>query len=592
MAATSPEDLIAALEALKALQESQQEELRRLSAENIELRDAVQPSVQLAALTRELVNAVNVFATARQDMSSGDRRVKSLIDIKGLGKPTTFKNDEQRFIEWLRKTTGFASAAYGASFRGVLEWAEDQEQAITIEDLEVQFGAEGSEDYVDDIAEKDSQLHVALQALTEGESFDIVLGATPHGVEALRRLIRRWDPASGGRRRVILRQIVQPERAKLTELPGALEKWDGLLRRYQKRRAGGEVMQPVDDDIKISALEGLVPSELEQHLAMNRSRLRTYAQVRAEIDAYVDAKHSQGAISRRSGKKNEDAMDVDSFQKGAKGKGKGKGKGKKGGAVAGRGNQTEATCWNCGKPGHRQADCWSQPQQQQPAAAKGKGKKGGKNKGKPANSLEEGRAAQGQPAPEPSAAGCLDICSFSVVSAAELMSLEERNVDENGWLRFTFDTGAAITAFPSDMDVGEKTAQNDATYRTASGEVIEDRGGLAVSGWSESGHPVRLSGRRADVHKVLVAAGQVHTRGHITILEKGGGYIIPGESDLAKKIKRLVSNEIDHVVGVLPIYEEKGTYAGYVQVSRPDSGDTGGRALCAVGSGNPRQERP
>ena len=113
-----------------------------------------------------------------------------------------------------------------------------------------------------------------------------------------------------------------------------------------------------------------------------------------------------------------------------------------------------------------------------------------------------------------------------------------------------------------------------------------------MSGWSEGGHPVPLGGRRVDVHKVLVAAGQVHARGHITILEKGGGYVIPGESSLARKIKQLVANEIDSVAGVLPIYGEKGTYAGYVQVSRTGAGEAADRALCAVGTGNPRQERP
>lgn len=113
-----------------------------------------------------------------------------------------------------------------------------------------------------------------------------------------------------------------------------------------------------------------------------------------------------------------------------------------------------------------------------------------------------------------------------------------------------------------------------------------------MSGWSEGGHPVRLGGRRADVHKVLVAAGQVHARGHVTILEKGGGYVIPGESSLARKIKQLVANEIDSVAGVLPIYEEKGTYAGYVQVSRTGAGEAADCALYAVGTGNPRQERP
>ena len=87
--------------------------------------------------------------------------------------------------------------------------------------------------------EKNSQLHVVLLSLTEGESFDIVLGAAPNGFEALRRLVRRWDPLSGGRRRALLRQILVPERAKLIELPNAMEKWGELVSRDEKRRAGG-----------------------------------------------------------------------------------------------------------------------------------------------------------------------------------------------------------------------------------------------------------------------------------------------------------------------------------------------------------------
>eukprot|EP00971_Amphidinium_carterae_P327631 6459087-Amphidinium_carterae.1 len=138
--------------------------------------------------------------------------------------------------------------------------------------------------------EKNFQLHAALMALTENESFDIVLSANNNGAEALRRLIKRWDPSSGGKRRVILRQILVPDRAKLVDLPAALERWDDLVRRYEKRRAGGAASQELDGDIKIAAIESLVPAELEQHLAMNRSRLKDYPAVRAEVDGYVEAK--------------------------------------------------------------------------------------------------------------------------------------------------------------------------------------------------------------------------------------------------------------------------------------------------------------
>ena len=56
------------------------------------------------------------------------------------------------------------------------------------------------------------------------KSFNIVLGAAPSGLEALRRLVRRWDPLSGGKRRSLLRQTLVPDRCKLQDLPAGLEK--------------------------------------------------------------------------------------------------------------------------------------------------------------------------------------------------------------------------------------------------------------------------------------------------------------------------------------------------------------------------------
>ena len=51
------------------------------------------------------------------------------------------------------------------------------------------------------VLEKSAQVHVAHSVLTERESeiFDVVFVAAPSGREALRRLVRRWDPLSGGK---------------------------------------------------------------------------------------------------------------------------------------------------------------------------------------------------------------------------------------------------------------------------------------------------------------------------------------------------------------------------------------------------------
>ncbi len=60
-------------------------------------------------------------------------------------------------------------------------------------------------------------------------------------------------------------------------------------------------------------------------------------------------------------------------------------------------------------------------------------------------------------------------------------------------MRFTYDTGAAVTAFPLDARMGEETEANEATYKTASGEIIKDQGGLKVQGATEARHRVVLT---------------------------------------------------------------------------------------------------
>ena len=84
---------------------------------------------------------------------------------KGLGKPPTFKGESVRFTERLRKTTGFLIAAYGSAFRPEIEWVEYQDNIVTNEVLDQQFGPLGPEP-VDDVLEKSEQVHVALLALT------------------------------------------------------------------------------------------------------------------------------------------------------------------------------------------------------------------------------------------------------------------------------------------------------------------------------------------------------------------------------------------------------------------------------------------
>ena len=233
-------------------------------------------------------------------------------------------------------------------------------------------------------------------------SFDILLGAAPSGLEALTRLVHRWHPLSGGKRRSLLRQISVPDRCKLQDLPAGLEKWEELVRRYQRSKSSGTTTAFLDVHVKTPALEALVPSALEQHLATNRARLITYKQVRSEIQAYTSSPPKSirihdsccTEIFRSDG---DEGSFVKGGMKGNKGK-KGKGDSKNDKKEDKGENQSQnpnpsmdAVCWHCGEKGHLSTECWSNPTNQ--SGSGGNSNKGGKGKqkdgiGEGAGSLE------------------------------------------------------------------------------------------------------------------------------------------------------------------------------------------------------------
>ena len=111
--------------------------------------------------------------------------------------------------------------------------------------MESEFGASALAD-IDDLEDKADQIHRVLLTLTSGETEDLMVGAS-NGFEAYRRVHRRWDPRTSGRKRNILRAILQPERVKTwTAVRPAIEQLEELIRRYEARRnaAGVTVERP------------------------------------------------------------------------------------------------------------------------------------------------------------------------------------------------------------------------------------------------------------------------------------------------------------------------------------------------------------
>ena len=202
--------------------------------------------------------------------------------------------------------------------------------------------AHGEPDGVSGLPDIGDQLFRLLSSLTHGETEDLVIGCS-NGFEAWRRIHRRWDPLTAGRKRNILRAILNPERVKRWEnVRAAIEQLEDLFRRYENRKNEAGERERLSEDINATSLELLVPSDIERHLFLNKGRLTTYAQMKSEIDLVIESSlGSKAPISRPGAASSSDSgpapMDVDSLTKvinslvkgrgsGEKGKSKGKGK--------------------------------------------------------------------------------------------------------------------------------------------------------------------------------------------------------------------------------------------------------------------------
>jgi hypothetical protein len=562
---------------MEALMQQVQELLQRQQAAEANMRELREENVRLNQ-QRVQVEGLPALAAALERQFNRPQ-ARTLVDSRGLGKPPNYEGKEGEWMQWSRKFENYVSAVH-AGADTALEWAADRHGTISEPDIEEAFGAlaPNEAERIEHIAEINFEVYVLLTQYMSGDSFDIVMNCPRgQGLEAYRRLARRHDPSTGGRRRNLLRTVLQPGRSSLENLASALERWEEQVRRYERFRDERGNRQPLSEDIKMASLESLVPDELERHLQLNATRLPDYDAAREEVRMYVEAraglKLKERAVTekiKKGGKADPDpnAMDVDSIVKGGKGKkgkkGKGKGKGSGGEGKAPANSQFQGECRNCGKWGHRESECWSPKKDKNASAAASGGNKpakGAAKGGKAAASVEETKVA------EVAETGAFDLCAVGEMTPWTV-------TDEEGkvWSRFNLDTGAAVTVFPKGLAEPRGTASRN-TYKTASGEYVEDLGEGIVSGLGEDGHSRRLRGRIAEVHKPLIAASAACEMGNVVVLRKDGGLIIPVGHSLAKSIEKIVDDHPQRGgAGIVNLYVERGVYNFYLQEAR-DGGE-------------------
>ena len=353
--------------------------LAQLSAVNATLADERRSSMDVI---RAIPAALEKLADSQR---SGGRR--ALMDNKGLGKPYALTDDDtdSKFRMWAIKVEDFVCGIFGEKFRELMQWSAEQEEPINESDtdahgnslpgdrLSCAFGdfADGTDQY-EDLDQHNPQLYAALRSLTEGTPFTYVDNAeSGNGLEAWRALHAKYDPATGGRKKAMLNALIRPNRATYEHLAGALERWKTLKTRYDHKKDQFGRRERLPESIAMNAMEQLVPKDLEDHLLLNQSRLKTFVSYEAEIKNYVEAKHG-GKIKITADFSKDDGgvqpMDVSALVAAVSGhslkdiaafvKGKGKGKGGKGAGGKGKGKgKGDDSCFNCGRKGHQKKDC-------------------------------------------------------------------------------------------------------------------------------------------------------------------------------------------------------------------------------------------
>ena len=234
--------------------------------------------------------------------------------------------------------------------REVLEWAAGSELAITEHEVDATYGlaADLTEQW-DEVAEFDHQLYTVLRSTMEGVAFDIIGNASMGaGLEVLHK---KYDPATRGRKRIMLQALTSPERASNENLGAAIERWKALRGRYNKKKDQFGRRKDLPDSLAMNALEKLVLEEMEMHLLLNFSRFKNFEEMEAEVVTFMEAKTgSKMAVSsnfsKNTGGGDAVPMDVDSLVTAVSGNlaslVKGKGKGGKGGGKGGV--RFEGTC--------------------------------------------------------------------------------------------------------------------------------------------------------------------------------------------------------------------------------------------------------
>ena len=141
---------------------------------------------------------------------------------EGLAKPDRFSGTEENFLYWRTRIESFLVASM-LELEEVLGWTEEFHSEITKTDIPAAWGPANPS-------------HKTIVGIERRSLWSEV--QEKRGLESWRRLLKRWDPSTGGRRRAMNRLLAKQRTLEQLEM-STLRVSGGRRSRKARRGRGG-----------------------------------------------------------------------------------------------------------------------------------------------------------------------------------------------------------------------------------------------------------------------------------------------------------------------------------------------------------------
>ena len=205
---------------------------------------------------------------------------------KNMRSPDPFDGSERKYPEWKAKMTAYLKLKVPESTSILKYMYKHQDKPINndaIKDMMDELILEKK--LVDNFS---TALHELLLRNTSGSAFELTNSVLDeNGLEAWRKLTRRYEPRTPGTKRALRMQIINnPSAKKVGDVENNLLHLERLITRYENMT---DEANKLPDEVKATVIIALCHRELRDHLELSTGDM-TYDKVRAEIINHVELK--------------------------------------------------------------------------------------------------------------------------------------------------------------------------------------------------------------------------------------------------------------------------------------------------------------